>query len=82
MKRDEVFNLVKNIFIDIFKVDPADISDATSTIDIKNWDSLNHVILLDAVEDEFKIQFPLGEMMYLTSVREIVDSSMMKINDK
>ena len=82
MKRNEVFNLVKNIFIVTFKVDPANISDATSTMNVKNWDSLNHIILLDAVESEFKIQFPLGEMMYLTSVREIVDSSMMKINNK
>ena len=82
MKINEVFNLVKNIFIVTFKVDPANISDATSTINLKNWNSLNHIILIGAVESELKIKFPLGEMMYLTSVREIVDSSMMKINNK
>ena len=80
MTRAEVFNIVKNIFIVTFKIDDAMISDATNSGEIKNWDSLNHIVLISAVEKELKIKFPLGELMELKSVGEIVSSSMMKID--
>lgn len=80
MNRDEIFALVKNIFVDTFKVDAPSITDATSSDDLENWDSLNHVILIVDIEKKFKIKFPLGEMPNLNSIRKIIDSIVEKID--
>jgi len=46
---------------------------------LKNWDSLNHIILISSIENELEIKFPLGELMELKSVGDIVDSCMKKL---
>ena len=79
MSREEVLLLVKNIFVDTFEVEASSITEETSSTEIKNWDSLNHVVLIAAVEEKFKVKFPLGELMELKSIGEIVNSVMEKM---
>ena len=47
-------------------------ADATQE-DIEEWDSLNQVRLLMAIEQEFGIKFDLGEMEKLTGVAAITE---------
>ena len=63
MTRDEVFRSVQEIFRDIFDVDDLIIDDLTNSDDIEDWDSLNHINLVSAIEKEFKIRFALGELI-------------------
>ena len=79
MSRDEISKIVKDIFTGIFKLENEVISDETNSDDVKNWDSLNHIILIFAIENEFKIKFPLGEMADLKSIGDIVDSCTIKL---
>ena len=44
---------------------------------IKNWDSLNHVILILAIQEEFNIKFKISEYSKLNSFENII-----KIIDK
>ena len=76
MTRDEVFNEVQNIFRDIFDADDLVISNTTNSDEIEDWDSLNHINLVSAIEKEFKIQFALGELMTLKDVGAMVDLMM------
>ena len=39
---------------------------------IKNWDSLNHVILLLAIQEEFKIKFKISEYSKLNTFENIL----------
>lgn len=39
---------------------------------IKNWDSLNHVILLLAIQEEFDVKFKISEYSKLNSFKNIV----------
>ena len=48
---------VKTVFARMFEVDVRDLSDDTSPADIPAWDSLNHVNLISALEDEFDLTF-------------------------
>ncbi len=62
------------IFGDTFIEDNYTFSMDTSMDDIQEWDSLNQVRLLMAVEQEFGIRFELEEMEQLTSVAALVEA--------
>ena len=76
MTREELFDGVQDIFRDIFDEDDMVIEDKTSSNDVEEWDSLNHINLVSAIEKEFKIKFALGELMTLKDVGAMVDLMM------
>jgi acyl carrier protein len=73
MTREEIFNGVQDIFRDIFDEDDMVIADKTNSDDIEEWDSLNHINLVSAIEKEFEIRFALGELMALKDVGAMID---------
>lgn len=79
MTREEVFNGVQDIFRDIFDEDDMIIEDKTNSEGIEDWDSLNHVNLVSAIEKEFKIRFTLGDLMRLKDVGAMVDLMIEKL---
>jgi len=79
MTRDEVLSEVQNIFRDIFDEDDLKIEDNTNSDDIEEWDSLNHINLVSAIEKEFKIRFALGELQSLKDVGTMIDLIMGKL---
>lgn len=56
---------------DTFTDDSYQFSEETTQEDIEEWDSLNQVRLLMAIEQEFGIKFALDEMEKLTGVAAI-----------
>ena len=76
MTRKEVFNGVQDIFRDIFDADDLIITNTTNSDEIEDWDSLNHINLVSAIEKEFKIKFALGELLELKDVGNMVDLMM------
>ena len=76
MTREGVFSAVQDIFRDIFDVDDLVISNTTNSDEIEDWDSLNHINLVSAIEKEFKIKFALGELETLRDVGAMVDLMM------
>ena len=56
---------VKKVMSDVFNIDVSLINNESSPDNIENWDSLKHMNLIVALEEEFEIEFD-GE--------EIVDS--------
>ncbi|MFT5759373.1 MAG: acyl carrier protein [Alteromonadaceae bacterium] len=79
MTRESVFKEVQDIFRDIFDEDDLMINDETSSNDLDDWDSLNHINLVSAIEQEFKIKFALGELMELKDVGSMVDLMLEKL---
>ena len=79
MTREEIFNKVQDIFRDIFDEDDLVITDSSSSDDVEDWDSLNHINLVSAIEKEFKIRFALGELQSLKDVRAMIDLMVQKI---
>ena len=76
MTRNELFSGIQDIFRDIFDADDLVISNTTNSDEIEDWDSLNHINLVSAIEKEFKIKFALGELMTLKDVGAMVDLMM------
>jgi acyl carrier protein len=79
MNREIIFKRVQDIFRDVFDEDTLIISDKTSSDDIEDWDSLNHILLLSSIQDEFKITISLEEMQSLSNVESLVKIIISKI---
>jgi len=53
---------IKEIFSSVIDVSPEQIHDETKPSDLENWDSMNHLILIAAFEDEFSINIEPEEI--------------------
>lgn len=79
MTRDYVVARTQEIFRDIFNNDTLILHDQLSASNIDDWDSLSHVNLLSAIQQEFKIKFELGELHQLKNAGAIIDIIVKKI---
>jgi acyl carrier protein len=61
---------IKGLFANVFKYE-SDISPATSRRDVPKWDSLQHVALVAAIEEQFGITLSMDEMVEIRSVKDI-----------
>lgn len=79
MDRKEVFAKVQDIFRDVFDDDELIIKDSTNSDDIEDWDSLEHISLIVAMEKEFSMKFDIKEVNKLKDVGEMVDLIVSKL---
>jgi acyl carrier protein len=63
---------VQGIVADLFSMPVAEITLETSSDTINSWDSLQHLNLMLALEQEFEVQFGPEEIEKSTSVQSIV----------
>lgn len=73
MTENEVFEKLTRIFRRIFDDKRLVIDRNTTADDIDDWDSLEHITLISAVEKEFKIRFTMKEVSSMRNVGEMVD---------
>lgn len=71
MKMENIEKKLKNVFSVVFELDPSFINENSSPDNIDNWDSLKHMMLISALEEEFDIQFSDQEMLELLNYKLI-----------
>ena len=57
----------------VFNLDLKDISLNSSNTNTKNWDSLKHISLVIAIEEEFDIYFTNDDILLLTDFKKIIN---------
>lgn len=55
----------------IFKVEHKDINEMSSTRTVSGWDSLNHLALINRLEQVFDLKFSTSDIMVMTSISSI-----------
>ena len=73
MTREEVYETLNEVFRDVFDDESIEVNDETTSDDIEDWDSLEHINLIAAVEQEFGIKFNMGQVVTMKNVGEMVD---------
>ena len=73
MNREEIYERLNEVFQDVFGDDEITVHNDTTAADIDGWDSLRHITLLAAIEDEFDIEFSMGATVKMKNVGEMVD---------
>jgi acyl carrier protein len=79
MTREEVFEKLNEVFRDVFEDEDITVTDATTADDIEDWDSLEHINLINAIEQEFGIKFNMGQIVSMKNVGEMVDIIISKL---
>jgi acyl carrier protein len=69
---NEIYERLNDIFRDVFDDDSLSVTPATTAADIEDWDSLSHITLMAAVEDEFRMKFSMKEVVEMKNVGEMV----------
>lgn len=72
MTRTEIYEKLSEVFEDVFD-EAVELTDATTAADVEGWDSLTHITLLSAVEDEFEIKFDMKAVQSLKDMGAMVD---------
>lgn len=68
---NEIYERLNEIFRDVFDDDSITVTAATTANDIEDWDSLSHITLIGAVEDEFRMKFSMKEVVGMVNVGEM-----------
>ena len=59
MNRTEILEKLNEVFHDVFDNNDIVVTEQTNANDIEEWDSLIHITLISAVEDEFDVSFDM-----------------------
>lgn len=70
---------IKNVMAVVFEIQPTDIPDSASTSSLENWDSLNHMNLVVALEEEFKVRFSDEEIVEIISLEAVENALSSKL---
>lgn len=73
MTREEVYERLNKVFQEVFDDDTIVVNDNTTAADIEDWDSFEHINLIVAVEEEFSFKIPMGKVVTMKNVGEMMD---------
>jgi len=78
--KNNIKERIKNVMSAVFTISKNQIKDDASPDSIDSWDSLKHMNLVVALEEEFKIQFSDDEITDTTNYTSFVSILEEKIN--
>ena len=73
MTKEKIYEMLDEVFQDVFDDEDIHVGPQTTADDIEDWDSLEHINLVVAVENKFGIKFNMGEVVEMKNVGEMVD---------
>jgi acyl carrier protein len=73
MDKQTIFDAVQAIFRDNFDDEELVITRDTCADDIEDWDSLEQINLLTAIEKKFSLKFKLEDVRGLKNVGDLLD---------
>jgi acyl carrier protein len=65
---------IKGVFMHVFAVEEKDFGFGKSHEEFDNWDSLNHMNLISALEEEFNISLDVDEISEMDTVKKVVET--------
>jgi acyl carrier protein len=71
MNEDEIYTRLQGIFDNVF-MEEVKISPELAAKDVEEWDSLTHVSLVLAIEEQFGLRFKVGEIESAKNVGDLV----------
>jgi acyl carrier protein len=74
MSKDEIRERARAALAKALNTDPQAIADAASQADLSAWDSVRHMNVVLALENEFGIEFADAELPGLTSLPVLVSA--------
>ena len=73
MDREDVYERLNMVFREVFDDKTIELTDDTTADDVDGWGSFEHINLVVAVEEEFSFKIPMGKVVTMQNVGEMVD---------
>lgn len=73
MTREKATEMINNIFRNNFYDDNIVVTEHTTAEDIPDWDSLEHINLINEIEKQFQMQFKMKEITGMENVGEMIN---------
>lgn len=73
MDRSKILQIIRDNLAIVVDDPTLQISEATTSEDVEDWDSVNHMKLIIALENELHIRFEPDEITSLSDVKGLVD---------
>jgi len=67
----ELQERARNVFREVFEDSELVVTSQTVATDVPNWDSLTHISLILALEEEFEIEFTSAEVTTMANVGDL-----------
>lgn len=72
MEKAEIVIRLTPVFRNVFRDNTLEITDELSALDVENWDSLSHMLLIAEVENQFAIKFKLKDLNKMRNVGDMI----------
>lgn len=79
MTKEEIYQKLDEVFQDVFDDEEIHVTAETTANDIEDWDSLEHINLVVAVEAKFGVKFNMNEVVSFKNVGEMVDALQQRV---
>ena len=73
MSEYELWERLNTVFRKVFDDENILVNESTTSDDIEDWDSLEHINLVEAVEHEFDLRFKMKEVSGMKNVGEMAE---------
>lgn len=80
MERQQIYSCLTPIFREVFDDDEVVPVDTMTAKDVAEWDSLNHIRLMVAIEKAFRVHFTTAEVSGFPDVGGLVDAIAAKLS--
>ena len=74
MDTETILKEVNGIFTDVLDNNAILLTRETTAKDVEDWDSLNHIQLIVAIEKKFKVKFTTNEIRSWKNVGDMCDA--------
>ena len=68
-----IYKGLNEVFRDVFHDKSITVNPKTTADDIDDWDSLEHIALISAVQKKFNMKFKMGEISGMKNVGEMAE---------
>lgn len=65
---------IKKVMSNVFNIDVDTINNESSPDNIENWDSLKHMNLIVALEEEFNLEFSDDEVIEIMNYKLVIEA--------
>lgn len=76
---DQVFDRVRRLASELFDVPVAQIAAESSAVTLEHWDSVQHLNLVLALEEEFGVKFEPEDMLKMQTIGQVTEAVVNKL---
>jgi len=74
MQQTEIYERLTQTLRDVFDDESLVATPELTAHDVKEWDSVNHITLVVAIEEEFGVKFKTAELEKMKNVGQMVEA--------